>query len=170
MEADRRRATPLQATSLPTRVVATYPSYPEAEAAVDYLSDRDFPVEHVRIVARGISFVEQVTGRVEGRDAALRGLVSGALVGALFGWIFGLFDWINPLISALLLALYGFIFGAVVGALFGWLSHRASGGRRDFGSVAGFQADHYDLMVTDEHAEAAEAVLRDFKPDRAPSL
>jgi hypothetical protein len=117
------------------KVVATYPNYREAEAAVDYLSDQDFPVEKVRIVGRGLRLVEQVTGRLGSKEAAQRGLVAGALVGALFGWIFGLFDWINPLISAALLALYGLIFGAIVGALFGWLAHLALGGQRDFASV-----------------------------------
>ena len=44
-------------------VVASYESYPEAQRAVDYLSDRRFPVERVAIVADDLRFVEQVTGR-----------------------------------------------------------------------------------------------------------
>lgn len=62
------------------RVVATYPNYREAQAAVDYLSDQDFPVEKVRIVGRGFRLVEQATGGLGIKEAALRGLVAGALV------------------------------------------------------------------------------------------
>ena len=35
--------------------------------------------------------------------AAGQSAASGAVLGALFGWLFGLFDWVNPLISGLLL-------------------------------------------------------------------
>jgi hypothetical protein len=151
------------------RVVATYPNYREAEAAVDYLSDQDFPVEKVRIVGRGLRLVEQVTGRLGNKEAALRGLVAGALVGALFGWIFGLFDWINPLISAALLALYGLIFGAIVGALFGWLAHLALGGQRDFASVKGVTADQYDLLATTDVADTAISLLEKRTDKQRPT-
>jgi hypothetical protein len=47
-------------------VVALLDSYGEAERAVDYLSDKHFPVRHTAIVGRGLSNVEQVTGRLTG--------------------------------------------------------------------------------------------------------
>lgn len=34
------------------RVIASYEDYAEAEAAVDYLADRDFAIERMAIVAR----------------------------------------------------------------------------------------------------------------------
>ncbi len=40
------------------RTVATYATYAEAQRAVDYLSDQQFPVERVAIVAEGLRFVE----------------------------------------------------------------------------------------------------------------
>jgi len=43
--------------------VASYEAYQEAEEAVDYLADNDFPVERVAIVGQGVKLVEQVTGR-----------------------------------------------------------------------------------------------------------
>ncbi|HZV73291.1 MAG TPA: general stress protein [Conexibacter sp.] len=43
------------------RTLATYPTYREAERAVDHQSDRKFPVEHVAIVGHGLRSVEQVT-------------------------------------------------------------------------------------------------------------
>ncbi|HZC19487.1 MAG TPA: general stress protein [Rubrobacteraceae bacterium] len=48
----------------PRRVVGSYSSYAEAQRAVDHLSDEGFAVERVSIVAEGLRFVEQVTGRV----------------------------------------------------------------------------------------------------------
>ena len=55
-------------------------------------------------------------GRVGYPEAMLRGASGGALTGALIGWLFGLFNWIDPILTGALLALYGLIFGAIVGA------------------------------------------------------
>ena len=140
-------------------VVASYPTYAEAERAVDYLSDQRFPVERTAIVGRGLSSFEQVTGRLTMWRAAAQGAASGALLGALFGWLFGLFDWVNPVISGLLLALYGAIFGAVAGGLLGLLGHALTGGRRDFSSVAGMRAESYDVLVDAEVASQAIQLL-----------
>src|SRR5919106_5208895 len=46
------------------RDIATYPSYEEAERAVDRLSDQKFPVERIAIIGTGLRSVEQVLGRV----------------------------------------------------------------------------------------------------------
>ena len=66
-------------------------------------------------MADGRGRVEQVTGRMGYGKAALPGALQGALLGALFGWLFGLFNWVDPVISSLTLALYGLVIGAVVG-------------------------------------------------------
>ena len=154
-------STPIQqgTTSPSRRRVASYPNYAEAQRAVDYLSDQKFPVERVAIVGEGLRFVEQVTGRLNWFRSALGGAGAGALTGALIGFVFGLFDLVTPLISGLILAFYGFIFGAVIGAIFGLLSYAASGGRRDFTSTSGFQAERYTIMVDDDVAEEAVQVL-----------
>ncbi|HEV7562879.1 MAG TPA: general stress protein [Solirubrobacterales bacterium] len=141
------------------RVIASYPSYPEAERAVDHLSDQKFPVERVAIVARDLKLVEQVTGRMGYGGAALQGALSGALVGVLVGWLFGIFDWFNPIVAAAWLAFDGLWFGAVVGALMGLLLHALTRGRRDFASVAGITADHYDVLVDEEVAAEAARLL-----------
>jgi hypothetical protein len=145
------------------KMVASYREYGEAQRAVDHLADRKFPVERAAIVAEGISLVEQVTGRMGYGRAALNGAVSTAIAGALFGYIFGLFNWIAPLLSALNLAIYGLIFGAVLGAIFGLIFHAASGGQRDFSSVAGMQAERYNVMVDDEVAEEATRLLGEMR-------
>lgn len=132
------------------RTIVSYPSYQEAEQAVDHLSDQGFPVERVAIVVRGVQLVEQVIGCRGYSEAALHGAASGALPAALIGWIFGLLNWLDPVVSGLVLALYGLVFGAVVGALFGLLPHAAQGGRRDFASVCSLQPSRYDVMADEE--------------------
>jgi hypothetical protein len=67
----------------PTMVVATYPDYPSAQRAVDYLSDNRFPVERTAIVGTDLRLVENVLGRLTTARAALAGAASGALFGAI---------------------------------------------------------------------------------------
>jgi hypothetical protein len=145
------------------RTIASYPTYMEAERAVDYLADNRFPVERVSIVGRDLHFVEQVTGRMGYREAALRGAISGAFVGVLVGWLFGIFDWFEPLLAAAWLAFQGLWFGAVVGALVGLGLHALMRGRRDFSSVAGMKADRYEVLVDDEVADEAARLLAGFE-------
>lgn len=140
-------------------VIATYDTYAEAERAVDHLSDSGFPVERTAIAGRGLSLVEQVTGRLTNWRAAGHGAVNGALVGGLFTWLFGFFNWITPLMSLLLLILYGAIFGALAGALFGLAGHALTGGRRDFSSVSAMQADRYQILVDAAAADEALHLL-----------
>ena len=141
------------------RTVASYGTYEEAERAVDGLADRDFPVERVAIVGQDLQTVEQVTGKVDLPSAAWRGALSGAVPGALIGWLFGLFDWSDPLISGLLLALYGLLLGAVIGAVIGAIAYAMQGGRRDFASVTVMRPQRYEVVVDDEVADQAARLL-----------
>ena len=149
------------------RTVATYVAYTEAQRAVDYLSDQKFPVERVAIVAEGLKFVEQVTGRQGIGKAILASALSGALTGALIGFVLGLFSLIQPLSSALSLLVYGAIIGAIIGAIMGAISHALMGGRRDFTSVSGMRADQYNVMVDDEVAGEATRLLAMMSPTTA---
>jgi hypothetical protein len=141
------------------RVVASYPSYQEAERAVDYLSDNDFPVDRVSIVGRDLEYVEQVAGRMTYARAALNGALSGALVGLLVGWLFAVFNWFDAVIGWGWLILDGLWFGALVGALFGLLAHALTGGRRDFASVGAIRANRYELLVDEPVASQAEQLM-----------
>jgi hypothetical protein len=137
------------------RVIASYDNYAEAEATVDLLADRGFPVERVAIVGEDVRLVEQVTGRLTYATAAAHGAAAGALPGALIGWIFGLFDWVDPLTSGLLLALYGLVFGAVVGGLLNMLVFAMQRGRRDFATISAMLPSRYDVLVDAEVADQA---------------
>jgi hypothetical protein len=146
------------------RAIAAFNSYAEAERAVDYLADRGFPVEHVTIIGHDLRTVERVTGRVDYRDAALRGMSGGAVTGALIGWLFGLLDWVSPLIASVWLALDGLVFGAIVGAVFGVLTHWAQQGRRDFASVAVTLPQRYEVLVDSDYADRAAELLHEASP------
>jgi len=148
------------------RIIASYSTYGEAQRAVDYLSDQRFPVERVAIVAEGLRFEEQVTGRLGWGRALLNGALGGGATGLFIGFIFGLFNWITPLVSALTLAFYGLIFGAIVGALFGLLFYAFSGGQRDFTSVGSIRAQRYDLFTDGDVAAEAERLLTNLRGAR----
>jgi hypothetical protein len=156
MHNEQTRDNPVQPVR---RVVASYPAYAQAQRAVDYLSDQRFPVERVAIVAEGLRFEEQVTGRLSWGRALLNGALGGASTGIFIGFIFGLFSLVTPLVSALTLAFYGLIFGLIVGALFGLLFYAFSGGERDFSSVGAIRAQRYDVVVDNEMAGEAEQLL-----------
>jgi hypothetical protein len=137
-------------------LVSSYTSYADAQRAVDRLSDAKFPVEHVRIVGRDLTIVEEVTGRLTNLRAAAAGAASGAWFGLFIGLLVGLFtsgpEWLG-------LVLGGLLIGAFWGAVFGFIAHLATGGRRDFASLRGLAAATYDVLVDDEHAARARELL-----------
>jgi hypothetical protein len=159
MESSIREGTFGTQTETARRTVASFEEYAEAQAAVDRLSDERFPVERVAIVARGLRLEEQVTGRMTLARAALQGAAVAAVTGGVVGWLLGLFDAVEPLVSAISLALYGLIIGAILGAGFGAIAHAAGGGRRDYSAVSALRAEHYDVMVDAPIASAAEEIL-----------
>ncbi len=141
------------------RSIITYGTYAEAQRAVDYLSDKNFPVQRTAIVAEGIRFVEQVTGRLNYGRALLNGALSGASTGVFVALLLGLFGFAGAGSGLLSLALSGLIFGAILGAVLGVVSYALSGGRRDFTSVSGMQAERYSVMVDVEVAGEAINLL-----------
>lgn len=147
--------TPRAASKRPKQTIATYSDYADAQKAVDYLSDNDFPVEHTAIVAEGLKFVEQVTGDLNYGKATLNGAASGASTGLFIGLIFGLFGF-APFLTMLA---YGLIAGAIAGVLLGVIGYAMTGGKRDFTSVGGMQAETYNVMVDNDYADRAEQVL-----------
>ena len=144
-------------TAAPRRSVGRYETYPEAQRAVDLLSDRGFPVERVSIVGTGLRWEEQVLGRETVGSAALRGAGTGATIGllfALFLWVISAND-----VAAGYLLIYGLVWGALVGAMLAAIFQAASGGQRDFRSAARTTADHYDVMVDGDVADEASRLL-----------
>lgn len=141
----------------PGQVVASYPTYKQAQRAVDHLSDSGFPVEYSAIVGRDLRLVEQVVGRLTKTRATMMGAASGAWFGLFVGTLVTLFvigpEWIAVTLTAV-------VIGAVSGAIFGFVAHWATHGQRDFASASAVVADRYDVAVTDAHSERAAQLLR----------
>jgi hypothetical protein len=135
--------------------VASYRQYAEAQRAVDYLSDQQFPVEHTAIVGRDVHLVEKVVGRLTTGKAALAGLASGAWLGLLIGVLLTLFS--DNSFWKVLLA--GLAIGALWGAVFGAVGHAATRGQRDFASRSALLAGVYDILVEPSHAARAQQML-----------
>ena len=142
----------------PPRVtLASYTTYAEAQRAVDKLSDEKFPVERTAIVAEGLKFVEEVTGRLNWWRALFNGAGSGALIGTLIGLFFGLFSTVPGALLAI--TLNGLIAGLVIGAVIGLVGYLFTGGRRDFTSVGGMKAEQYNVMVDADLETEARAII-----------
>jgi hypothetical protein len=136
-------------------LVASYEDYVDAQRAVDRLADERFPVEKMKVVGEGLTFVENVTGRRGFGRAAGEGALGGAMIAGFVGLLFGLLNWFDPLISALALGLYGVLFGAVFGALVGLVAHALTRGERDFSSLRSMQAQRYDVLTEADVADEA---------------
>ncbi|HEY6637356.1 MAG TPA: general stress protein [Solirubrobacterales bacterium] len=138
------------------QTVASYPTYADAQGAVDSLSDRGFPVEGAEIIGHDVRLVERVTGRLTNARAAAAGAATGAWFGLFIGLLVGLFttgpEWLG-------LVLGGLLIGAFWGALFGFFAHWATRGQRDFTSVSNLVAGRYELMVPDEQVQRARELL-----------
>ena len=136
------------------RPIASYSTYEEAARAVDLLSDRGFPVQHVTITGHDVMLVEKVLGRMTIGRAALAGLVTGMWFGLLVGLVFWI---VSPWATGAVLA--GVLLGGLFGAVWGAVAHAMTGGRRDFASVNGLAADRFDVMVDSAHADDAARIL-----------
>jgi hypothetical protein len=148
------------------RTIAWYAGYAEAESDVEWLVQHGFPVQRGSIVGTGLRLVEQLSGAMSARRAALLGVGPGILVGALFALLAGIFPWDSG--SAEMLV-YAVGVGALLGSVSGALLHVAlSGGRRDFASRTRIEAERYELQVDDGSADEAKRLL-DAMPRRAAS-
>lgn len=137
--------------------VASYETYAAAQRAVDFLSDRKFPVERVAIVGEGLQTIEQVTGRLDWGRAAGLGLGQGMGMGLFIGLIFAALGLGQG--SFIGLVAYGVVIGGIFGVVWGLVGYALSGGRRDFTSIGGMRAREYLLLTDPEVAEQARALL-----------
>jgi hypothetical protein len=137
--------------------VGSYDTYPQAQAAVDHLSDEKFAVENVTIIGSDLRMVETVTGRLTWGRALGAGAAGGAWWGLFVGLLLGIFapsgtSWISSVLTGLLI-------GLLFGALFGAMGYAATRGQRDFTSTSKITASRYDVMCDPSRAEEARAIL-----------
>lgn len=138
------------------QVIGSYDTYAEAQRAVDYLSDEQFPVQHVSIVGSDLKMVENVLGRLTRGRAALAGAASGAWFGLFVGVLLSLFA-DNANSFALIVA--ALLYGAVFGAIFGFVGQALSKGKRDFTSRSKIVASAYEIRCVWAEADRAREVL-----------
>ena len=135
--------------------LGVYDDYAEAQKAVDFLSDNEFPVENCLIVGTDLKQLERVTGRLTTGRVALGGFLSGVWLGLLIGLVFSIFSTESVLPLILSTALLGGLFGLIY-ALVGYAATR---GRRDFSSVSVTVATRYEVLVEHKHAARARELL-----------
>jgi len=150
--------------TLPTgELVAAYGTYLEAQRAVDFLADKEFPVQNVTIVGTDLRTVERVTGRLTYGRVALAGALSGAWFGLFVGLLLSLFtpeQWI-PILPAMAI-------GAAFGILFSVISYSLTGGKRDFTSASQIVAGQYELLCAPDVAHRARGLLAEVGGVRTP--
>ena len=130
--------------------------YEDAQRAVDFLADHDFPVQNCLIVGTDLKQVERVTGRLSFGKVATGGLLSGVWLGLFVGLIFSLFGEEG---SAWAMILSTVLFGAVFGLVWALAGYAAARGRRDFTSVSQVVATRYEVLVEHKYVEQARQLL-----------
>ena len=134
--------------------VGSYPTYAEAQKAVDYLSDNQFPIQQVTIVGVDLMQVERVTGRLSWGKVLLGGVLSGAWLGVFIGLLLGILT--NHLGQSLAAAIpAGVLFGLITSAI----PYSMSKGTRDFSSTMQLVAGRYDVLCDPQGAEQARNML-----------
>jgi hypothetical protein len=147
---------PDEARSVPKGdTVGSYNSYLDAQKAVDYLADQQFPVQMVSIVGNDLKMVERVTGRLSYPRVALSGALSGMWFGLFVGVMLSFFSESGGYFSIVTSVLMG----AAFFMLFGIVTYAMQRGKRDFTSTSQVVATNYDVVVSFEAANEARRLL-----------
>lgn len=145
--------------------VGSFQNYADAQAAVDGLSDQQFPVENITIVGVDLMQVERVTGRLTWGRVLAGGALSGLWFGLFVGLLFALFT--PEVWPALLTALViGLIFGLVSAAI----GYAFTQGRRDFSSATSIVAGRYDILCEPSNAPQARDMIAQMGPRPSQTL
>ena len=139
--------------------VASFATYPEAQHAVDSLSDDGFPVQVLMIVGTDLRQVERITGRMSWGRAVASGATSGLWLGIFFGAVLSILSpstgsgaGLNMLTCVLLGILWGILFQVIAYAM--------TRGRRDFTSISQVVASRYSILAAERATEAAQALAQ----------
>lgn len=119
-------------------------TYEDAQRAVDYLADNEFPVQNLMIVGTNLKLVERITGRRTLPKVLVNGALSGITTGLLVGLMLMFFVGGN---NAMLMLFAGLGTGVVLGALMAGLGYSLSNGKRDFDSVRDTVATSFEVLV-----------------------
>jgi hypothetical protein len=156
------------AAYLAWNTVATFETREGAQAAVDRLAERDFPIEQLDIVGSDLKLVERVTGRLTRGRLARAGAASGVWTGLLVGLLLSLF---TPGGVALAIIVGAAAIGGAGGAGLALLARSAAVSSAaaartgtplgQFATTRMFIAGRYDIIARNGFAEQARAKLQD---------
>lgn len=137
--------------------LGVYSTYEEAQKAVDFLSDENFPVEQCMIVGTDLKRIERITGRLDTGRAALAGVASGAWLGLLLGILLSMFG--GPE-GALVMIVTTVLLGALFGAMWALIGYAMTRGQRDFTSISQVVATRYEVLVEHKSLSRAQELLQ----------
>jgi hypothetical protein len=135
--------------------LGVYERYEQAQKAVDFLSDNEFPVQNCLIVGTDLKQVERVTGRLTYGRVAAGGVLSGIWLGLFVGLVLSIFANNNAFATIVSTMLFGAVFG-LVWALAGYAATR---GQRDFTSITQVVATRYEVLVEHKFAQQGRDLL-----------
>lgn len=144
--------------------LGVYDNYAEAQKAIDYLSDHQFPVQNVMIVGTDLKQIERVTGRLTTGRVLGGGALSGAWLGGFVALAFALFNSANATLGAFLFTI---AFGAIFGVVWAFITYKLTGGVRDFTSVSQVVATKYEVLVEHKFVQQGRELLAQLDPMRA---
>ncbi len=144
--------------------LGVHDSYEEAQKAVDYLSDHEFPVQDVLIVGTDLKQLERVTGRLTQGRVIGAGALSGMWLGLFVGTILAVFDPNGFNIASILATV---VFGAVFGTIWAYFGYRLTRGQRDFTSVSQVVAAKYEVLCEHKHVARGRELLAQMDPMKA---
>lgn len=137
--------------------VASYQTYSQARAGVDFLSDAGYDVSSITIVGTDLHLVERVKGRLTIARASVSGASSGALWGALAGMLLsagqnvgGTGTWVVG----------GIIVGALAGMVLAALAFIIRGRSKDLVSSQQVVALRYAVLASNDIDRAYQLLQR----------
>ena len=152
---------PASPPRLPTKPsgwpIGSYEEYGQAQRAVDFLADSEFPVQDVTIVGVDLMLVERVTGRLSWRRVLGAGAASGAWFGLFIGVMLSLFTGAQS--AGLLQIAVCLVLGVVFFVVFAAVGYASTRGRRDFQSSSQLVAGRYDVLCQPRNAEQGRDLL-----------
>lgn len=135
--------------------IGSYDKYQEAQKAVDYLADNEFPVQDVTIVGVEPMVVERVSARLTWGRVLSAGAASGAWLGLFVGLLLSLFSTTGGIAPILIGMASGVVFGLASAAV----RYGATKGQRDFVSHSQLVARRYDVLCKPRNAELGRTLL-----------
>ncbi|MCP3426080.1 hypothetical protein NBM05_08705 [Rothia sp. AR01] len=145
-----------RAAQLPSAVtVARYPRYEEAQASVDLLAERGFPIQHLSIVGSDLRQVEYVVGALSYAKVAASGALQGLFYGVMLALLLVLFTgdaWLSAFLTAVPLGIAFWVILTVI-------TYSRRGSSRNFTAVGQLVAGTYELVCIPQEAGEARRLL-----------